>query len=320
LEAGRGRFGNINLKTGKFEEICYCPGFTQGLDFIGNYAVVSLSKSRHQEGYTGLPLDDVLARHEHKARCGFCVIDLKKGKIVHEFFIEGTLKEIQNVTILKDTLNPAMVGFQGDDINKVFYLEEHKEKTQKTVKSPSLKGLIKTHLRHKFKGGYVLDVFGKVTPEIAEALLGFWLKNRVLPRDVDPLHRAYQACLVIVDKDGLVIGDSTVFAGPLSDYQPEASDKDIYYIYRMFTSPDHRYPGTPRVLIAESFNVLKEAVDDQKSDSDIQGMLIIAENPNIDRQGVIRKFKRYKFELLPHKTPKGYLGIYRPFSAGYITL
>ena len=45
--SGTGEFGTIDLNTGKFQPVAFCPGYLRGLAFVGDYAVVTLSKPRH---------------------------------------------------------------------------------------------------------------------------------------------------------------------------------------------------------------------------------------------------------------------------------
>ncbi|MFO1371563.1 MAG: DUF4915 domain-containing protein [Candidatus Competibacteraceae bacterium] len=46
LESGAGRFGTLNLKTGRQDVVAELPGFTHGLDFVGDYAFIGLSQVR----------------------------------------------------------------------------------------------------------------------------------------------------------------------------------------------------------------------------------------------------------------------------------
>ncbi|MGD1921334.1 MAG: TIGR03032 family protein, partial [Pleurocapsa sp.] len=44
LNSGQGDFGYIDLATGKFEPVTFCAGFTRGLAFYGDYALIGTSK------------------------------------------------------------------------------------------------------------------------------------------------------------------------------------------------------------------------------------------------------------------------------------
>ena len=59
--SGLGELGYIDMKTGKFEPVVFCPGYLRGLAFWKNYAIVGLSKPRGEDKtFSGLPLDDRL--------------------------------------------------------------------------------------------------------------------------------------------------------------------------------------------------------------------------------------------------------------------
>ncbi len=63
----------------------------RGLAFIGDFAVVGLSKPRGNKTFSGLALDDNLTERDAEARCGLLVIDLRSGDIVHWVRIGGVV-------------------------------------------------------------------------------------------------------------------------------------------------------------------------------------------------------------------------------------
>ena len=58
--AGTGEFGEIELKSGRFNPIAFCPGFVRGISFVGDHVLVGLSLPRQHRDFSGLPLDDRL--------------------------------------------------------------------------------------------------------------------------------------------------------------------------------------------------------------------------------------------------------------------
>lgn len=117
--SGRGEFGYVDLKAGKFEPIAFCPGYLRGLAFIGEFAVVGLSLSRNNVNFAGLPLDDALKRHNAEARCGIQVIDLNNGNIVHGIRLGGAVQELYDVVTLANTRNPIALGFSKSDLPRM---------------------------------------------------------------------------------------------------------------------------------------------------------------------------------------------------------
>lgn len=60
LNSGRGEFGYLDLERGVFEAVAFCPGYLRGLSFCGDFAVVGISKPRHNKTFSGLALDEQL--------------------------------------------------------------------------------------------------------------------------------------------------------------------------------------------------------------------------------------------------------------------
>ncbi|MDJ0681022.1 MAG: TIGR03032 family protein [Xenococcaceae cyanobacterium MO_167.B52] len=114
--SGTGYFGLIELKTGKFQPVTFCPGYLRGLAFINNYAVVGISQPRENQTFSNLPLDDNLAAYKTEPYCGLLVIDLKTGKMVHSLLIEGIVSELYDVAILPGVKRPMNLGFKSKEI------------------------------------------------------------------------------------------------------------------------------------------------------------------------------------------------------------
>jgi len=117
LDSGTGRFGTIDLDEGRFHEVAFCPGYARGVSFVGDYAVVGLSRPRDAT-FTGLPLDAKLEQYGVAARCGLHVIDLKTGDVVHWLRIEGVVAELYDVVVLAGVARPKALGFKTDEIQR----------------------------------------------------------------------------------------------------------------------------------------------------------------------------------------------------------
>ena len=80
LNSGTGFLGTIDRDRGRLEPVAFCPGYLRGLSFVGDhFAVVTLSRPRHDETFGDLELDETLVRYHEPARCGLLVIDLCRG-------------------------------------------------------------------------------------------------------------------------------------------------------------------------------------------------------------------------------------------------
>ncbi|MBP6057085.1 MAG: TIGR03032 family protein [Nitrosomonas sp.] len=123
LNSGTGEFGYVDLESGRFESLCFCPGYMRGLSFHGDFALVGLSKPRHNKTFSGLALDANLKSRNAEARCGVQVIDLRTGDVVHWLRMEGVVEELYDVVALPHVRRPMALGFKTDEIRRVLSIE-----------------------------------------------------------------------------------------------------------------------------------------------------------------------------------------------------
>lgn len=116
LQAGTGEFGKIDLDTGRFEPLCFLPGFARGLAFVGDHAVIGISRPRENRTFEGLRLNERLAAEGIGAQCAICVVNLRTGDIEHRLEIGGIVEEIYDVTLLPGATRPMALGFRGEEI------------------------------------------------------------------------------------------------------------------------------------------------------------------------------------------------------------
>ncbi len=112
LNSGEGGLGFVDLATGQYEQVAFCPGFARGLAFVGHYAIVGLSRPRDRNRFGGLGLDDQLARRNMVSYTGLVVVDLAKGETVHTLRFEGRIAELFDVAVLPGIRRPAALGLQ----------------------------------------------------------------------------------------------------------------------------------------------------------------------------------------------------------------
>jgi uncharacterized protein (TIGR03032 family) len=123
LNSGTGFLGTIDRDSGRFEPVVFCPGYLRGLSFVGgHFAVVTLSRPRHDETFGDLELDETLVRHHEPARCGLLVIDLRSGEIAHWIHMEGMVTELYDVVVMPGVRRPMAFGFKTDDIQRIIAL------------------------------------------------------------------------------------------------------------------------------------------------------------------------------------------------------
>jgi uncharacterized protein (TIGR03032 family) len=137
LNSGTGEFGYLD--SNRFVPLTFCPGFVRGLAFIGDFAIVGLSKLR-SKSFGGLTLETRLAGGSIGSQCGLRVIDLKTGAIIHSLHIEGVVEELFDVVVLPNVRLPRAVGFQDDDIDRLVNFPDSGGIviTKPTVKRPGI--------------------------------------------------------------------------------------------------------------------------------------------------------------------------------------
>jgi uncharacterized protein (TIGR03032 family) len=111
----RGQLWVLDSGTGQL----FCPGYARGLAFIGDYAIIGLSKARQNRTFTGLALDEALDARRAEARCGLLIVDLRSGDAVHWVRLEGVVEELYDVAVIPGVVRPMAIGTQSDEIRRV---------------------------------------------------------------------------------------------------------------------------------------------------------------------------------------------------------
>jgi uncharacterized protein (TIGR03032 family) len=120
LNSGTGYLGRV--EDGRFEPVAFCPGFMRGLSIFGDHALVGTSMPRKM-GFSGLPLDEELARRDAAARCAVLVVDLRSGDVVHWLRFDSHITELYDVAVLPGVRRPAHLGFQTNEIRQLVTVE-----------------------------------------------------------------------------------------------------------------------------------------------------------------------------------------------------
>lgn len=113
LEAGCGHVGRINPDRRQFEVLAFCPGYVRGFAISGQFGIVGVSKPRPES-----PLAKM-----SDPRCGIYVIDLRAGTILHWLRLPDDVAEISGVAIMQGVKRASLLGFQTDEVARVFSLE-----------------------------------------------------------------------------------------------------------------------------------------------------------------------------------------------------
>jgi len=107
LESGTGSVGYMDPVTRHYERIAELPGFTRGLDFLGNLAFVGLSQVRESAVFGGIPITE----RSVQERCsGVWVLDITTGQTVAQVKFEDALQEIFAVQVLPGLRFPDVIN------------------------------------------------------------------------------------------------------------------------------------------------------------------------------------------------------------------
>jgi uncharacterized protein (TIGR03032 family) len=107
LESGTGSVGYMDPVTRRYERIAELPGFTRGLDFLGNLAFVGLSQVRESAVFGGIPITE----RPVEERCsGVWILDITTGKTVAHVKFEDALQEIFAVQVLPGLRFPDVIN------------------------------------------------------------------------------------------------------------------------------------------------------------------------------------------------------------------
>jgi uncharacterized protein (TIGR03032 family) len=116
LNSGTGELGTVDLASGRFEPVCFYPGYLRGLAFHAGFAVLGSSRCREERTFSGLPLDERLAQHGVEATSGLAVVDLKSGSIPHWVEIGGAVREMYDVQFLPGVRCPGALGVRSKEV------------------------------------------------------------------------------------------------------------------------------------------------------------------------------------------------------------
>ena len=121
IESGRGAFIRIDRRTGKREDIAFCPGFARGLAFVGRYAVLTVSRPRSHTA--GSPLSEGMDARGASPRCGLLIVDLTNGDIVEWLWLGGDVTELFDVAAIANVRCPRGLGPAAAELAEVVRAE-----------------------------------------------------------------------------------------------------------------------------------------------------------------------------------------------------
>jgi uncharacterized protein (TIGR03032 family) len=119
-ESGTGTLGVVDTATGRYEAVAQVPGFTRGLDFVGNLAFVGLSQVRETAVFSGIPITERVTERT----CGVWVVDTTTGQTVAFLKFEDALQEIFAVQVLPGRGFPDLLNCDKERLHNSFVLPD----------------------------------------------------------------------------------------------------------------------------------------------------------------------------------------------------
>lgn len=116
LQSGTGEFGRIDRKDGRFDPLCFLPGFARGVAFYGDHAIIGVSLARRDKTFEGLALQDRMDKESVPAKCMIAIVNLNTGDIEHALEIGGAVSELYDVAMLPGVRRPMLLGFKTPEI------------------------------------------------------------------------------------------------------------------------------------------------------------------------------------------------------------
>ncbi len=116
VQSGTGEFGRIDREAGRFEPICFLPGFARGVAFAGDHAIIGVSRPRADRTFEGLALDERLEKDGLSPTCMIAIVNLATGDLEHMIEMEGVVQELYDVAFLPGLRRPKLLGFRTPEI------------------------------------------------------------------------------------------------------------------------------------------------------------------------------------------------------------
>jgi len=116
LESGTGSLGWVEQATGKFHPVCRFPGFPRGMAFLGNYALVGLSRIRETAVFSDLPILETVP----ELQSGVWIVDMRTGEIAGFVKFVNQVEEVFAVDWLVGMRFPDLINEDPDILSGAF--------------------------------------------------------------------------------------------------------------------------------------------------------------------------------------------------------
>jgi uncharacterized protein (TIGR03032 family) len=110
LLSGSGELIHVDPIGGKYDVVQKMKGFVRGMDKIGDFVFIGLSKLRTtSKAFGDLPIA------KDSISCGIAVVQLSTGRLVGYIKYENSVEEIYDVRVLPNTKRPGVLNHYQED-------------------------------------------------------------------------------------------------------------------------------------------------------------------------------------------------------------
>ncbi len=119
LNSGEGEMGYVDFETRRLVVVSHCTGFARGLCFVGNMAVVGLSKLRPESiDFPGTNLASNLKERKTPQRTGLQIFNTATGDLSHWVAMQGSITELYDIVFLPKISRPYSPGFREPQLHQ----------------------------------------------------------------------------------------------------------------------------------------------------------------------------------------------------------
>ena len=147
--------------------------------------------------------------------------------------------------------------------------------------------LLQSYPRQQVCGYYMIEVYKKITLDIKNLVIEFWLEQKAIVNLNEANRRAEEVVFILCDKQWNIIGVNTAGIFKLNGH-------GRYYYFRMFINPKNReHPFSLTV-----FNQSRDYFLNRCKKDEVSGFIVVVENKKMSKPGWKRWYKKNNYQYL----------------------
>jgi len=243
LNSAQGELILVNPENGTYEVMVQLGGFARGMDRIGDYVFIGVSKLRHNnETFASLPIAKT-------SFAGILAVHLPTRTIVAKAEYKMSVEEIYDVKVLPGKLRPNIlspdmdVHKQAIIVNGLAFWSEAEEKKPDNNNTASNEAAYKNHEQESIQ----LQVMKKISPQKLNELFG-----NMICKDLGT------AIKNNLTSDNLNLIVASIKMNPVAVIVFEAQANKTARIWSVFVKSDQRRKGLASFLLSKLQDILQQ--------------------------------------------------------------